>query len=218
VTPDPVDVRRQAYVVSLNVGRPREVVDAGRTVVTAIWKSPVEEPVAVRGVNLEGDDQADRTVHGGPDKAVYAYASEDYAFWEQELDQPVPGGTFGENITTAGLDLRDALVGERWRVGSVVLEVSQPRMPCFKLGIRMGSPAFPRRFSLARRPGTYLRIVEEGELVKGDRIDVIDRPGHGIGIIDVFDVYYGDHARAGKLLGASQLPESWRQWAESRAR
>jgi MOSC domain-containing protein YiiM len=209
---------RQAFVASVNIGRPREVVDAGRTVVTAIWKSPVEEPVAVRGVNLEGDDQADRTVHGGPDKAVYAYASEDYAFWEQQLGQPVPGGTFGENITTAGLDLRDALVGERWRVGSVVLEVSQPRMPCFKLGIRMGSPAFPRRFSLARRPGTYLRIVEEGELVKGDRIEVVDRPGHGIRIIDVFDVYYGDHARAGMLLGASQLPESWRRWAESRAR
>jgi MOSC domain-containing protein YiiM len=159
------------HVVSVNVGRPRPVQTGRRTVSTAIWKTPVEGRVAVRGVNVDGDDQADRSVHGGPDKAVYAYASEEIRRWRDELGRDLGAAPFGENLTTAGIDVSGALVGERWRIGTTLLEVVQPRLPCFKLGLRMGDPAFVRRFAQASRPGAYLRIVEEGELGAGARPD-----------------------------------------------
>src|SRR5574338_279754 len=117
-------------IVSVNVGAPREVEYRGRLVTSSIWKSPVEGPVRARGVSLEGDDQADREVHGGPDKAVYAYSLEEVRFWEAELGRPFEPGTFGENLTTSGIDLSRAVIGERFRVGTVVLQVSQPRSPC----------------------------------------------------------------------------------------
>ena len=135
-----------ARVLSVNVGGIREVEWRGHLVTTGIWKHPVSGRVAIRGVNVLGDDQADRSVHGGVDKAVYAYAREDYDFWRDEVGLETPPGLFGENLTVEGLDLSSALVGDRWSIGSVVLEVAQPRLPCLKLGIRMGDPAFPRRF------------------------------------------------------------------------
>jgi MOSC domain-containing protein YiiM len=159
-----------ATVVSVNVGRPRTVEWRGRQVTTAIWKEPVAGPVEVAGVNLAGDDQADRRVHGGPDKAVYAYALEDCAWWEATLGRPFPAGSFGENLTTEGLDLSAARIGDRWAVGSAQLEVAQPREPCFKLGIRMGDDAFPGRFEAAGRAGAYLRIVHAGSVRAGDAI------------------------------------------------
>ena len=159
----------EARVASVNVGRPRAVATGRRTVSTAIWKTPVEGRVAARGVNLAGDDQADRTVHGGPDKAIYAYAGEEIRLWESELHRDLGPAPFGENLTTEGLDVSGALVGERWRVGTTLLEVVQPRLPCFKLGLRMGDPTFLKRFALAARPGAYLRIVEEGELAPATR-------------------------------------------------
>ncbi|HLO35258.1 MAG TPA: MOSC domain-containing protein, partial [Candidatus Deferrimicrobium sp.] len=164
-----------AGIRSVNVGRPRTLEFRDGVVSTASWKSPVSGRVRVRGVNLDGDDQADREVHGGPDKAVYAYASEDTGWWAQELGRPLEPGTFGENLTTFGLDLAGAVVGERWAVGSTVLEVSQPRIPCYKLGIRMGDPMFPRQFAAAGRPGAYLRIVSEGDIGAGDAIRVLSR-------------------------------------------
>jgi MOSC domain-containing protein YiiM len=142
-----------------------------REVVSGIWKAPVDGPIDARGVNLAGDDQADRRVHGGPDKAIYAYATEDYAWWEQTTG-PLGPGTFGENLTTVGLDLNAAAIGDRWRVGTALLEVAQPRQPCFKLGMRMDDVAFPGRFEAARRPGAYLRIIEPGQIAAGDRIVV----------------------------------------------
>jgi len=145
-----------ARVASVNVGRPRPV-DTGRRVVeTAIWKRPVAGRVAVRGVNVDGDDQADRTVHGGPDKAVYAYALEEIRQWEDELGRPLGAAAFGENLTTEGIDVSGALVGERWRIGTTLLEVVQPRLPCFKLGLRMGDPTFLKRFAESSRPGAYM--------------------------------------------------------------
>jgi MOSC domain-containing protein YiiM len=123
---------------------------------------------------------ADRSVHGGPDKAVYAYAAEDLAWWAEALDRPVQPGTFGENLTTVGMDLAGAVVGERWAVGTTVLEVTQPRIPCYKLGIRMGDPQFPRRFAAAGRPGAYLRIIDGGAIAAGDTIRVISRPTHDV--------------------------------------
>jgi MOSC domain-containing protein YiiM len=160
-------------IVSVNVGRPRTVEWGGGPVTSAIWKEPVLGALRVEGVNVAGDDQSDRRVHGGADKAVYAYATEDYEWWAATTG-PLPPGTFGENLTTVGVDLNESSLGDRWHVGSVVLEVSQPRMPCFKLGMRMGDPAFPARFLAAGRPGTYLRIVVPGSLAAGDAI-VIER-------------------------------------------
>ena len=171
-------MRRSDYgprVVSVNVGEPRTVDWHGRAVTTAIWKEPLAGPVRVEGVNLAGDDQADRRVHGGADKAVYSYAMEDYRWWDTP-GGPLAPGTFGENLTTAGIDLGKCRIGDRWHVGSAVLEVSQPRSPCFKLGIRMADDDFPLKFLEAGRPGAYLRIINPGEIVAGDAIEV--RPTH----------------------------------------
>jgi MOSC domain-containing protein YiiM len=202
-----------AKVVSVNVGAPRTVEHNGRIVTTAIWKRPVSGRVPVRGVNLAGDEQADRSVHGGVDKAVYAYAREDYEWWGGDLgSKALQPGTFGENLTVSGLDLNAALVGERWRVGSTLLEVSEPRFPCFKLGVRMGDPTFLKRFAAARRPGAYLRIVEEGELGAGDQIDVVDRPPHRVTIGVFAEAYLGDRSRLVDLLAADALSATWRAW------
>lgn len=127
-----------------------------------------------------GSARGDRTVHGGADKAVYAYAAEDYAFWRRELALEVGPGTFGDNLTVWDIDLNSALVGERWRVGSALLEVSQPRIPCYKLGIRMAAPEFPMAFGIAARWGAYLRVVVEGEIGAGDRIQRVFRPDHRV--------------------------------------
>jgi MOSC domain-containing protein YiiM len=163
--------RDPAELLSVNVGRPRTVEWRGRHVTSAIWKESVDGPVTIEGVNLAGDDQADRRVHGGPDKAVYAYAVEDYDWWAANTGA-LTAGTFGENLTTRGVDLNDCHIGDRWHIGSAILEVSQPREPCFKLGIRMGDDHFPGKFAAAGRPGVYLRIIAAGVVTAGDRIDV----------------------------------------------
>jgi MOSC domain-containing protein YiiM len=201
-------------VVSVNVGTPREVPWRGRTVRTAIWKHPVSGRVKVRGVNVAGDDQGDREVHGGVDKALYSYAAEDYGWWGAELGQELAPGTFGDNLTVRGIDVSGAEVGERWRVGGTLLEVAQPRIPCFKLGIRMGSQRFPRRFAAARRPGAYLRILAEGEVAAGDPVEVVHRPSHGLTVAEVSRIYHDDHAAAARLLQVPELAGTWRQWAE----
>src|SRR5581483_8334062 len=185
---------QEPVVRSVNVGAPREIEWLGQRWLTAIWKSPVIGRIAVRGVNLAGDDQADREVHGGEDKAVYAYAEEDEAWWCVQLGRPVEGGSFGENLTVAGMELTEAIIGERWAIGSTVLEVSQPRVPCFKLGARMGDPAFPQQFAAAGRPGAYLRIIQEGELGAGDPIRIVHRPTHGLTVGDVANIYHHNHA------------------------
>jgi MOSC domain-containing protein YiiM len=203
-------------LLSVNVGSPREIEWLGRAETTSIWKSPVDGRVPVRGVNVAGDDQADREVHGGPDKAVYAYAREDTAWWEKELGRDLDLGAFGENLTVEGMDVTRAVVGERWELGSVVLEVAQPRIPCWKLGARMGDPAFPVHFAAAGRPGAYLRIVEEGEVGAGDEIHVRDRPEHGLTVGDVARIYHQERGRANALLAAPELAPEWREWALKR--
>ena len=207
-----------ARVVSVNVGRPRPVGTGRRTVSTAIWKTPVEGRVAVRGVNLAGDDQADRSVHGGPDKAVYAYASEETDAWEAELHRDLGPAPFGENLTTEGIDVSGALVGERWRIGTTLLEVVQPRLPCFKLGLRIGDPGFLKRFVRASRPGAYLRIVEEGELGAGDAIevDLEHLPDHGVTMRLIFDALLLDDSLIPLVLEAPELLPSLRESLTSR--
>lgn len=205
-----------ATVFSVNVGRPRRM-GAGRSAVeSAIWKEPVDGRVRVRGVNVDGDDQADRSVHGGPDKAVYVYGIEEIRLWETELDRDLGTAPFGENLTTEGLDVSGAVVGERWTVGTTRLEVAQPRMPCFKLGLRIGAAGFVRRFARASRPGAYLRIVCEGEVGAGDVIEVQDRPAHGVTVRMVADAMFVDPGLIPIVLQASQLPLELRQWLAGR--
>lgn len=213
---DALPIGDSAVLHSVNVGTPRAVLYRGRRVLTAIWKSPVGGRVAVRGVNLVGDDQADRSVHGGPDKAVYAYAAEDIDWWSDELGTPLEPGAFGENLTTRGVEVSGAVAGERWRVGTVLLEVAQPRLPCFKLGIRMGSARFPKRFGFAGRPGAYLRIVEEGELSAGDTVEIVHRPPHGVSMALVMRAVLHDASLAPHLLAAPELSEGIRAWARER--
>ncbi|HWK29785.1 MAG TPA: MOSC domain-containing protein [Solirubrobacter sp.] len=192
-----------ARVLSVNVGRPRPI---SERLTSAIVKTPVEGRVRVEGVNLAGDDQADRSVHGGPDKAVYAYAREDTAFWEDITGADLPHGAFGENLTTEGLEVTGAIIGERWRIGTTVLEVCQPRFPCAKLGVRFGDLRMVRAFTKASRPGAYLRIVTEGELGAGDEITVLSRPDHGVTLQLTFDALLNDHALAAAALRAPELP------------
>lgn len=203
-------------LLSINVGIPRTITWMGRTDATAIWKTPVNGRIPVRGVNVAGDGQADRRAHGGPDKAVYAYAREDQEWWEATLGRSVEPGAFGENLTLAGVDVTGAVIGERWEIGSVLFEVAQPRIPCWKLGARMNDPEFPRRFSLAGRPGAYLRIIGEGELGADDEVRVVHRPGHGVTTGTVARIYLREGADADRLLRAPQLPPKWHQWARQK--
>jgi MOSC domain-containing protein YiiM len=200
-------------IISVNVGTPQVVEFRGHTVSTGIYKSPVKGPVRVEGVNLTGDRQADLRVHGGIHKAVYAYASEDYEWWSWQLDRTLVPGTFGDNLTTEGINLGDAVVGQRWRINDAVLEISEPRMPCYKLGIRMDDPDFPTKFSAADRPGSYLRIIEEGSLAAGDGIEVGPPPSHGLTVADIARIYDRDQHEAGRLLEAADLSEPWKRWA-----
>jgi MOSC domain-containing protein YiiM len=200
-------------VESVNVGTPRPVSWRGQTVMTAIWKAPVAGRVRVRGVNVEGDEQGNKEDHGGVDKALYAYAAEDLAWWSEQLGREVGPGSFGENLTVRGLEVSAAEVGECWRAGTTLLEVSQPRTPCFKLGIRMGSQRFPRQFAAAGRPGAYLRILAEGEVAAGDPVEVVHRPGHGLTVAEVARIYHADHAGAARLLEIPELADDWKQWA-----
>ena len=203
----------RARVLSVNVGGAREFEYNGRPAKSAIWKSPVAGRTRAQGVNLDGDDQADRKAHGGPDKAVYAYAIEDVRWWEREIGRSLEHGEFGENLTTEGIEVNDALVGERWEIGTTVLEISEPRIPCWRLGVRMNDKMFPRRFTEALRPGPYLRIIVEGELGAGDEIRIVEKPDHNLTVRDVFRIYTRDRHEVKRLLDIPAMSESWRRWA-----
>ncbi len=165
-----------ARLISVNVGAPREVVGRKKTVTTSIFKEPVEGRVVLRRLNLDGDRQADLSVHGGANKAVYAYAAEHYDYWRKELPHmDLPWGMFGENFTTEGL-LDDAVrIGDRFRVGSAEVVVTQPRLPCYKLGIRFGRADMVKRFMVSGRTGFYFAVLKEGEVGAGDPIELISR-------------------------------------------
>jgi MOSC domain-containing protein YiiM len=208
-----VDAPVIAHVLSVNVGTPREIEWLGQTVRTAIWKVPMEGRLAVRGVNVAGDEQADLENHGGVDQALYCYAWEDTTWWESQLGKPLEYGNFGENLTLQGVDITGALIGERWAIGTAVFEVSQPRVPCFKLGARMGDPHFPPRFAKAGRPGAYLRILQEGEVGADDPVEILHHPTHGVTVGDVHHVYHHAHDRAELLLQVPELSPGWQAWA-----
>ena len=200
--------------MSVNVGEPREVEWGGRWVRTAIWKWPTDRRVAVDHDNLDGDAQADLRVHGGPDKAVYAYAAEDYRWWEGRLGTGLDPGTFGENLTTEGPELADAVIGEIWAIGTTKLQVAQTRQPCFKLGIRMGDAGFVQEFDRARRFGVYLRIEAAGEVGVGDEIVLVSRPTHGLtaaAFADAVDSH--DPVQIRRLVEIDEVPTGMKVWA-----
>jgi MOSC domain-containing protein YiiM len=200
-------------VVSVNVGLPRTVSWHGRNVTTAIWKQPVRGRRPLRGINVDGDDQADRRVHGGPTKAVYVYGLEDYTWWAGVLGTSLDPGTFGENLTVSGVDLADRVIGERWKIGTAVVRVTEPRIPCFKLGMRMGDAGFVDRFAAAARPGSYLAIADEGDVGAGDAIELLDRPEHDVTIGIVERAYHGDRELRHRLVELPELSDAWREWA-----
>lgn len=202
-----------ARVLSVNVSPVRSVEMRGKIVTTGINKILVAGCVPLVGVDLRGDNQADRNVHGGPDRAVYAYASEDYRWWETSLEMKLDAGTFGENLTLLGVEVSDALIGERWRAGGTLLQVTAPRVPCSKLAHVMGDPGFVKRFAQALRPGAYLAIVEEGEIGAGDAVEVTARPRHALTVAEMTRIYFNDRSRLAELL-VPELPDEWHMWVE----
>ncbi len=206
-------------LISVNVGRPRPVPHEGRVVSSGIFKEPVAGPVFLRRLNLDGDGQADLRVHGGADKAVYAYPFEHYAFWAGELGRhDFSHGQFGENFTVIGL-LEDAVcIGDEFQIGEARVQVTQPRSPCFKLGIRMGDDQFVARFAVANRTGFYLRVLQEGRVAAGD---AIERVAHDAGSLSVRDVFRlrNDRGTRAEYERAARLPAlspSWRAVFEQR--
>jgi len=201
-------------LISVSVGRPRQVTWRGKSVKTSIWKTPVEGAVRVTTLNLQGDERSDLSVHGGADKAVYVYPSEHYAYWRAELPgADLPWGAFGENFTTEGLLEEHVRIGDRLRVGSAEFVVTQPRMPCFKLGIRFDRPDMVKRFLHARRTGFYLSVTRQGSVTAGDPVEFAAREEHGVSVADIVDLYTRDSENEGLLRRAvalTALPESWR--------
>jgi len=209
-------------VVSLSVGRPREVEWDGNMVLTSIFKAPVDRRLRVTTLNFEGDEQSDLTVHGGVDKAVYAYPSEHYEFWRHELPQmDLPWAVFGENLTTEGLFESDVRIGDRFRVGSAEFIVTQPRLPCYKLGIRFGQMDIIKRFLKSGRTGFYFAVTTEGEVGAGDVIEQIARAEETLTVTDVVNLDTVDAKNQELLRRATQsaiLPESWRDYFRKRLR
>jgi MOSC domain-containing protein YiiM len=207
-------------LLSVNVGLPREIEWKGKVVRTSIFKTPVRGRVRVARLNLDGDQQSDLSVHGGVEKAVYAYPSEHYPFWREELPgTDLPCGVFGENFTTQGLLEETVHIGDRFRVGSAELVITQPRMPCFKLGIRFGRSDIVKRFLQSGRAGFYFAVVIEGEVAAGDSIDLLARDENGITVADIVNLYRRDATNQELLRRASELPslpKNWRDYFRTR--
>ncbi len=189
----PADSSDRMRVVSVNVGAPRQVPARNGSVLTSIYKVPVHGRVALRGYNLEGDRQSDLRVHGGPYKAVYLYASEHYSYWAEQLSgTDLPFGVFGENLTTEGLREDTVHIGDRFRIGSAILQIAQPRMPCFKLALRFNRSDMVKRFWNSGRSGIYLSVVQEGELGCGDVIQQVAADPQQVSVADVVRLYKGE--------------------------
>jgi len=204
--------------VSVNLGGLTEVPYRGKTVVTGIFKGPVDGPVRVGATGLDGDRQADLDVHGGVDKAVYLYSADSYAWWREALGHDLQPGELGENLTVTGLTDDVVGIGDRLRAGQALLEVTQPREPCFKLGIRMGDPRFVVRFREAGRTGFYARVIEEGVVAAGDPVEVVARQAGAPTVLETHLAYVdpSDLERLKRIAGAAGLADGWRSWMEKR--
>ncbi len=207
-------------VISVNVGQPREVVWKGQTVETGIFKEAVEGRIAVQRLNLEGDRQADLTVHGGLDKAIYAYPAEHYSFWREQFpEMELPWGMFGENLTVTGL-LEDTVhIGDHFQVGSAKLMVTQPRLPCYKLGIKFGREDMLKQFLRSGMTGFYFAVLEEGEVAAGDSISLLHGDEHQIKVADIVRLYRQDKYNLDlmrRVVAVEALPEEWRDYFQQR--
>ena len=211
---------RHLRLKSLNVGLPRSVEWKGRTVETGIFKEAVEGRIQLGKLNLDGDRQADLTVHGGVDKPVYVYPAEHYTFWHDVYPEAeLPWGMFGENFTTECLLENEVHIGDRFRVGSALVEVSEPRMPCSKLGLKFGRNDVIKRFLESRRTGLYFRVLEEGEVASADEFELVQRGEHGLRVADVTELLVNKTADEASLQRAAQcspLAESWRVYFKKR--
>jgi MOSC domain-containing protein YiiM len=211
-------------LLSVHCGLPRDVVWHGSKVTTSIFKEPVPGRIALRTLNLDGDRQSDLSVHGGKDKAVYCYPVEHYEYWKVELPgHALPMGAFGENFTTEGLNEDSVHIGDRISIGSAEVVVSQPRMPCYKLGIRFESDDMVRRFLASRRTGFYLAVKREGEVGSGDEVTVLDHDPNSISVSEINRLYIAkeydkeDLRLVRRALTVQALPESWKEFLEEKA-
>jgi MOSC domain-containing protein YiiM len=207
-------------LISVNVGLPRVVMSHGDPVSTGIFKEPVAGPIMLRTLNLVGDRQADLSVHGGPSKAAYVYPSEHYEYWKREFpEMKLPWGMFGENFTTAGLFETQLNIGDKFRVGSAMVMVTEPRMPCYKLGIRFDRPDIVKRFLASERTGFYFAVLQEGEVGVGDPIELTERSKDNLKVSDITRLYTREKHNVGLLRSAikvAALPESWRSYFQHR--
>jgi MOSC domain-containing protein YiiM len=204
-----------AQVISVNTGRGRQARWAGRIGRTAIDKRPCSGPVTIGRLGAAGDDQVDKSNHGGPEKAVYAYAREDLDWWAGQLGQELRNGVFGENITSAGLDISGAVIGETWRLGSAVVQIASVRVPCGTFAGWMGQRGWVKRFALAGRPGAYVRVLEEGVTAAGDPIEVLSRPPDSVTVAGALRAFYGDAELMRRLLDAPGLDPEWHEMMTS---
>ena len=207
-------------IVSVNVGRPREIDWKGKTIRTSIFKEPVQGRVRLEALNFVGDEQADLAVHGGPQKAVYGYASEHYDFWQQQLPGVhLPWGVFGENLTTEGLLEEEINIGNRYQLGSAVVMVTQPRIPCYKLGVRFGRDDIVKRFLKSGRPGFYFSVIQEGEVGAGDALELVYREAADVTVADILRLYITDKQNLSLTRRAVQvaaLADGWRDYFQRR--
>jgi MOSC domain-containing protein YiiM len=211
-----VTERPSMQLLSVNVGFPQTVTWKGRVVTTGIFKAPVNGRVHMRRLNLDGDRQADLSVHGGADKAVYAYPCEHYTYWRGEFPgMELPWGMFGENFTVAGLIEEAVNIGDQFRIGSGVVMVTQPRVPCYKLAAKFGREDIIKRFLASGRSGFYCKVVQEGEVGAGDAIEAVSRDSHAITVADVARLYNGqsdDFDLLQRAVRTEALPEGWRDY------
>ncbi len=209
-------------IISINVSYPVEIIDKGKTVRTGIFKKPVDGPVYVSKMNIEGDGQADLRNHGGGYKAIYAYSYDHYAYWSEVLERnDFEFGQFGENLTVAGLDESILCIGDQLAVGEVTFSVTQPRVPCSKLGIRFGDRDMPRKFMQAALTGCYLRVLQEGSIQTGDEVEIIFQDENRITVKDLFKAYYLSKESEGvevlrRSLSVKNLSPAWRTQIEKR--
>lgn len=202
-------------LLSLNVGTLTQVQHGGQTVGTGIFKEPIDGRVVAGRRGLAGDRVVDQRVHGGEHKAIYAYPSEHYPVWAEELGRDdLAYGQFGENFTTEGLTEETAHIGDRFRVGGALVEVTQPRVPCFKLGIKMGDPMFPQRFLESMRCGFYFRVLEEGEVGVGDALELVEPGPEQISIRQIYTLRFVDHEKKDEIKRALSIPALSGEWRQ----
>jgi MOSC domain-containing protein YiiM len=210
----------EVKIISLNVGRPRLVSHNGESVSTGIFKEPTANRVMMRTLNLDGDRQADLSVHGGPNKAVYVYPAEHYKFWKGEFpDMDLPWGMFGENLTTTGLLETEINIGDKFRICEAEVMVTQPRMPCYKLGLKFGRPDIIKRFLQSERTGFYLAVLKEGQVGAGDNVELLAKDAHDVRVTDITRLYTQEKHNAALLrraIAVEALPESWRGYFQDR--